>query len=107
MVQQGSGKGQLEVGRRWSDNLKALKYEDEYQEALDCFLRASAMEPEWSEPREKATGLWRSLAEVSELIELRGKLRRMRFDTMRQSLNTQMGEKGKDILGPYAGGSFG
>ena len=34
-----------------------MKYEEDYVAALDCFARAQALDPTWSEPKEQELNL--------------------------------------------------
>ena len=50
-----------------------MKYEEDYRGALECFDRASALDPEWSDPESHAKALFKFLSDVLNLIQLKGK----------------------------------
>ncbi len=50
----------------------ALKYEDDYQGALDSFERACALDPTWREAKDQEKALWQTLNDIKNLIELKG-----------------------------------
>lgn len=78
----------------------AHKFEENYQQALDCFGRATALDPTWEAPRKQDAALWQSLADVRALMDAKGKLKTKRFNQLVDSLDSAKG------LGPYGGGSY-
>ncbi|XP_002735299.1 tetratricopeptide repeat protein 5-like [Saccoglossus kowalevskii] len=77
----------------------AYKYQEEYQLAIIGFSRAAALDPTWSEPKEKLTLLLEYLSKVTDLVNQKGKLKSKRLKQLMKSMND------KD-LGPYGGGSY-
>ncbi len=89
----------LQVTSRFVVCHKALRYEDDYQGALDCFDRACALDPTWREARDQEKALWQALTDIRNLIDLKGKLKTKRFNSLVDSLSSKS-------LGPYGGGSY-
>ncbi|XP_077982744.1 tetratricopeptide repeat protein 5-like [Glandiceps talaboti] len=77
----------------------AYKYQEEYQLALIGFTRASALDPTWTEPKDKLKELLDYLAKVTDLVNHKGRLKSKRLQGLIKSLSE------KD-LGPYGGGSY-
>jgi len=76
-----------------------LKYEEDYQNALESFSRAAALDPLWDEPKEKETALLTYLNKMQTLVASKGKLKARKLNSLSQSLNESQ-------LGPYTGGSY-
>lgn len=66
----------------------AMRYEEDYVSALECFSKAQALDPTWNEPKEKAAALVRFLTDVQHLVELKGKLKTKRFNSMVAAIDT-------------------
>ncbi len=77
----------------------ALRYEDDFDGALRCFERASALDPTWQQAREQQKAVWKAVADIHSLIELKGKLKTKRFNALVEKLSS-------NALGPYGGGSY-
>ncbi|PSN54645.1 Tetratricopeptide repeat protein 5 [Blattella germanica] len=77
----------------------ALKYEEEYNLALESFSRAQSLDPTWEAPTQKEKQLIKYLDVVQELVLNKGKLKGKRLQQMVQSINAKQ-------LGPYTGGSY-
>jgi len=75
----------------------AMKYEENYKEALHCFERAVGLDPTWNTARVQLKSLVDYLTEVKNLIELKGKLKTKRFLSLVNSIDPKKG------LGPMAG----
>lgn len=63
---------------------KALKYENEYELALESFSRAQALDPTWEAPQKKEKQLIKYLDSVQELVSLKGKLKGKKLQQMVQ-----------------------
>lgn len=63
---------------------KALKYEEEYELALESFSRAQALDPTWEAPQQKEKQLVKYLDSVQELVSLKGKLKGKKLQQMLQ-----------------------
>jgi len=77
----------------------ALKYEEEFPAALDCFQQAQALDPTWDGPVVQEKVLVKYLADIVSLIELKGKLRAKKVATLVDNIKPVH-------LGPYDGGSY-
>lgn len=77
----------------------ALKYEEEFRAALDCFAQAQALDPTWEGPKAQETVLIKYLADIVNLIELKGKLKAKKVSSMIESILPKH-------LGPYGGGEY-
>ncbi|KAG8222338.1 hypothetical protein J437_LFUL001324 [Ladona fulva] len=77
----------------------ALKYEEEYQLALDSFSRAITLDPTWDTAKHKEKELVDYLASVQELIGSKGKLKGKKLQNLIQAIDDKH-------LGPYQSGSF-
>lgn len=73
----------------------ALKYEEDYVGALDCFARAQALDPTWDAPKSLEKTLTKFLNDVKQLIEQKGKLKTKRYNGLVQSIESKS-------LGPLA-----
>ncbi|XP_060530928.1 tetratricopeptide repeat protein 5-like [Cylas formicarius] len=76
-----------------------LKYEEEFQLALECFNEASLYDPTWEPPKTKEKQLLRYLAEIQELVIMKGKMKPKKLQQILQSIDNKK-------LGPYGGGSY-
>jgi hypothetical protein len=61
-----------------------LKYEEEYELALESFSRAQALDPTWKDPEQKEKQLIKYLDSVQELVSLKGKLKGKKLQQMVQ-----------------------
>ena len=52
--------------------IQALKYEEDYNGALESFSRSEALDPVWTEPADQRKLLIKALNDVKTLIELKG-----------------------------------
>merc|ERR1711874_85987 len=77
----------------------ALKYEEEFMSALDCFMQAQALDPTWEGPVLQEKVLVKYLADIVTLIELKGKLKAKKVNSLVESVKPVQ-------LGPYHGGSY-
>ncbi|GLH11182.1 Tetratricopeptide repeat protein 5 [Gryllus bimaculatus] len=77
----------------------ALKYEEEYELALESFKKAISLDPTWEVPKQKQAELLKYLDHVQDLIKNKGKVKAKKLHQMIQSLDTKQ-------LGPYGGGSY-
>ncbi|XP_033113098.1 tetratricopeptide repeat protein 5-like [Anneissia japonica] len=75
------------------------KYQEEYEEALVDYARASALDPTWTEPKEKMEQLVIYLSKIQDLVEKKGKLKPKRLQQL-------LGAFKPSDLGPYGGGIF-
>jgi tetratricopeptide (TPR) repeat protein len=67
----------------------ALKYEEDYVGALNCFARAQELDPTWDAPKNHERTLGKFLIDVKQLICLKGKLKTKRFNAMVQSIDSK------------------
>lgn len=67
----------------------ALKYEEDYSNALKCFKRAQELDPTWEAPKNLEKILSKFLTDVKHLIELKGKLKTKRYNAMVQSIDSK------------------
>ncbi|XP_059061089.1 tetratricopeptide repeat protein 5-like [Achroia grisella] len=65
----------------------ALKYEENYAEALENFAFACELEPAWETPREERARLVQYLANINELIRTKGKIKNKKLAQMVQSID--------------------
>ncbi|XP_069686629.1 tetratricopeptide repeat protein 5-like [Periplaneta americana] len=77
----------------------ALKYEEEYELALESFSRAQALDPTWDAPQQKEKQLVKYLNNVQDLATHKGKLKGKKLQQLVQSIDFKQ-------LGPYSGGSY-
>ncbi|XP_063989004.1 tetratricopeptide repeat protein 5-like [Diachasmimorpha longicaudata] len=77
----------------------ALKYQEEYELALEAFKRAMLLDPTWEVPRTKFDELLKYLRDVQNSISTNGRLKPKRLYQMIQALD-------KKHLGPYKEGSY-
>lgn len=77
----------------------ALKYEEEFLAALDCFKQAQALDPTWEGPKAQETVLLKYIADIVNLIELKGKLKAKKVSSMVENILPKH-------LGPYGGGEY-
>ncbi|CAG5054352.1 unnamed protein product [Parnassius apollo] len=77
----------------------ALKYEENYNEALENFDYACRLDPPWQAPQTELTKLVQYLTATNDLVRTRGKLKNKRLAQMVQSLD-------KKMLGVYGPGNF-
>ena len=91
-----------------------MKYEEEFNSALESFAQASALDPTWQEPRGQEAVLIKYLQvapvaivddcetfpqDIVTLLELRGKLKAKKLAQLIDSVASSQ-------LGPYANGSY-
>ncbi|CAK1589067.1 unnamed protein product [Parnassius mnemosyne] len=81
----------------------ALKYEENYDEALENFDYACRLDPPWQPPQTERTKLVQYLTDTNDLVRTRGKLKAKRFAQMVQSLDKKM----LDVYGPGNFHTFG
>jgi len=67
----------------------ALKYEEDYVNALNCFKRAQELDPTWDAPLNLERTLTKFLMDVKHLIEMKGKLKTKRYNTMVNSIDSK------------------
>ncbi|XP_038218974.1 tetratricopeptide repeat protein 5-like [Zerene cesonia] len=77
----------------------ALKYEENYSEALETFNRACDLDPLWMPPDRERIKLRQFLASAVDLLRTRGKIKCKRLANMLQAVD-------KKMLGDYTPGSF-
>ncbi|KAG8035302.1 hypothetical protein G9C98_006748 [Cotesia typhae] len=77
----------------------ALKYQEEYKQALEAFERAFSLDPTWDVPRTKWEDLLKYLKDVQNLISSKGRLKTKRLHQMVLALD-------KKHMGPYKNGSY-
>ncbi|CAH0393484.1 unnamed protein product [Bemisia tabaci] len=77
----------------------ALKYEEEYKEALESFERAKNLEPSWELPGLKQEQLLKYLTNTQILVNQHGRLKAKKLASLQNTLDEKS-------LGPYAGGNF-
>ncbi|XP_046394151.1 tetratricopeptide repeat protein 5-like [Ischnura elegans] len=77
----------------------ALKYEEEYQQALESFSKAISLDPIWDTARHKEEELCNYLSNVQELISCKGKLKGKKLQNLIQAIDEKH-------LGPYHCGTF-
>nr|XP_060636111.1 tetratricopeptide repeat protein 5 [Anolis sagrei ordinatus] len=79
------------------------KYEENYMEALEGFARAAALDPAWSEPRQREQQLLDFLSRLTSLLENKGKVKGKKLQSMLGNLRpSQLGPCGD---GHYQGSS--
>ncbi|KAF2901649.1 hypothetical protein ILUMI_04537 [Ignelater luminosus] len=76
-----------------------LKYEEEFEMALDSFNTASLYEPTWEHPKIMAQQLTKYLEDITTLVASCGKMKSKRKQQILQSISSKQ-------LGPYGGGSY-
>ena len=81
----------------------ALRFEEDYSSALEAFTRATELDPAWSKPKEQKNEMLKTLKNVVTLIELKGKLKVKKFNSLVDSLKSGSEQS---LLGPYGGGAF-
>ena len=74
-----------------------LQLEEEYQEAIDLLRRASAIDPDWDEPKERLSSISGCLHEISHMVQKKSSLKAKRLEAFAQDLR-----KNSKLLGPYA-----
>lgn len=79
----------------------ALKYNEDYQAALEGFVKAQQLDYLWEPPKIKHADLLQYLLKVQSLIENKGQLKLRRLQSFANSL-----VEATKHLGPYAGGSY-
>ncbi|KAL0128952.1 hypothetical protein PUN28_003966 [Cardiocondyla obscurior] len=77
----------------------ALKYQEEYDLALQSFEKAMALEPPWKLPRNKRDELLQYLKDIQNSINNNGYVKPKRLHQMIRGLNVKH-------LGPYKDGSY-
>nr|CAI5824005.1 unnamed protein product [Callosobruchus analis] len=76
-----------------------LKYEEEYELALESFNKASMFDPTWDPPKLKEQQLVRYLRDIQEFVMSSGKMKAKRLQQLLQTIDSKH-------LGPYYGGSY-
>lgn len=77
-----------------------LKYEEEFELALESFNQALKLDPTWEQPKTMEQQLVRYLDNVTELVKTTGKMKgKKRLHQILQSIDSKQ-------LGPYYGGSY-
>ncbi|CAH1370334.1 hypothetical protein MTP99_011911 [Tenebrio molitor] len=76
-----------------------LKYEEEYELALESFNKAALYDPTWEQPKIKERQLVKYLNDISDLVTTNGKMKAKRLQQILQSIDSKQ-------LGPYGGGSY-
>ncbi|KAL4713507.1 hypothetical protein ACJJTC_010492 [Scirpophaga incertulas] len=77
----------------------ALKYEEQYAEALDNFEYSCRLDPVWETPRREISKLIQYLTSVCELIRTKGKIKVKKLTQMAKGMD-------KKMLGIYGPGIF-
>ncbi|XP_014231039.1 tetratricopeptide repeat protein 5-like [Trichogramma pretiosum] len=77
----------------------ALKYQEEYNLALESFQQAMLLDPLWDAPRIKQTELITYLKNVQTSVNSKGSIKPKKLSQMLQNLNIKH-------LGPYKDGSY-
>lgn len=72
-----------------------LKYNEDYEEALEAFAHASALDPTWESASQKLEDLVSYLGKIHELVEKKGKTGTKKLQGMLKTLTTE-------FLGPYS-----
>ncbi|XP_059140737.1 tetratricopeptide repeat protein 5-like [Physella acuta] len=62
------------------------KYQEDYQNALTGFSTAAQLDPSWVEARTKETELLNFLCDIQRMIDLKGKMRAKKMDSLVKSL---------------------
>ncbi|BFZ12632.1 hypothetical protein BsWGS_15671 [Bradybaena similaris] len=75
------------------------KYQEDYQKAIDGFSLASQLDPSWMEAKVKETELLNYLLDIQKMIELKGKMKPRKIESLLSSLSDR-------DLGPHAGGQY-
>ncbi|CAG9136165.1 unnamed protein product [Plutella xylostella] len=65
----------------------ALKYDERYADALDCFDRACRLDPPWEAPANERARLRALLQQASTLVKTKGKLKAKKLQAMVQSID--------------------
>ena len=60
----------------------ALKYEEDYSGSLEGFAKAFALDPSWKSAQEQEQSLMKSLLDVQNLLECKGKLKNKKFNML-------------------------
>ncbi|XP_053616128.1 tetratricopeptide repeat protein 5-like [Plodia interpunctella] len=77
----------------------ALKYEEQYAEALENFEYACRLDPPWETPKQELSKLTQYLIAANDLVRTKGKIKTKKLTQMVQSID-------KKMLGAYASGTF-
>ena len=64
----------------------ALKYEEDYSGSLEGFAKAYALDPSWKSAKEQEESLMKSLIDIQNLIECKGKLKNKKFNMLVNNL---------------------
>ena len=64
----------------------ALKYEEDYCGSLEGFAKAYALDPSWKSAREQEASLMKSLLDIQNLLECKGKLKNKKFNLLVNNL---------------------
>ncbi|XP_006883152.1 PREDICTED: tetratricopeptide repeat protein 5 [Elephantulus edwardii] len=75
------------------------KYEENYQEALEGFSRAAALDPAWPEPQQREQQLLEFLDRLTSLLETKGKVKAKKLKSM-------LGNLRPAHLGPCGDGHY-
>jgi len=73
---------------------QAYRYKEEYHSALTGWACACELDPSWNEPKQKIDDLIKYLNKITNLIELKGKLKNRRIQNLVKSFTV-------NDLGPY------
>uniref|UniRef100_A0A1Y1M5P0 Tetratricopeptide repeat protein 5 OB fold domain-containing protein n=1 Tax=Photinus pyralis TaxID=7054 RepID=A0A1Y1M5P0_PHOPY len=76
-----------------------LKYQEEFEMALNSFNLASSYEPGWDPPKAQTTQLEKYLEQVTDFVNNSGRMKAKRLQQITQSIDAKQ-------LGPYGGGSY-
>lgn len=78
---------------------QAYKYKEDFTSALNGWKTASELDPSWPEPPQKIDEIVKYLDKTIDLINLKGKLKNRRIQTLLNSFSS-------NDLGPYLNGSY-
>ncbi|KAK5643415.1 hypothetical protein RI129_007260 [Pyrocoelia pectoralis] len=76
-----------------------LKYQEEFEMALNSFNLASSYEPGWDPPKTQVSQLEKYLGQVTDFVNNSGRMKAKRLHQITQSIDAKQ-------LGPYSGGTY-
>ena len=82
----------------------ALKYEEDYAGSLQGFAKAHALDPSWQSASKQEAALMKSLLDIQQLLECKGKLKNKKFQLLVNSIgpspSTSNSKPGPDQTAP-------
>lgn len=66
--------------------MQTLKYEEEFELALECFNKAMQYDPEWEPPKTREKQLLKYLTSINDLVRTNGKMKHKKLQQILQVL---------------------